>query len=180
MPEFKLNFQDDVNIYCQGINLSEFTYSNEENMSEAELVDSFIHSNSFTEDSRRECIKNYTGEGSFLRQLFEIDLVNLSDFKTLDKEGIIKFLNNFDGLDRPDDKNGVNFDKNIFFRLKDKFLELSKAARFDNFYLINKKWFDRNDKRVREVEYDNFIYYFLIIWTDEINETLTVSEWTFD
>ncbi len=180
MPEFKLNFQDDVNIHCQGINLSEFTYSNEENISETELVDSFIHSTSYTEDSRRECIKNYIGEGSYLRQLFEIDLVKLNDFKTLDKKGIIQYLDNFDEMDNLGEKQAVHFCKNIFFRLKDQFLELSKATQFDNFYLISKKWFDRNDKRVRQVEYDCFDYYFLIIWADETNETLTVSEWTFD
>ncbi len=180
MPEFKLISQEDVNNHSQGISLSEFRYSDEESISETELVDSFIHSKSFTEDSRRECIKNYTGDGSFLRQLFEIDLVELRDFKTLDKKGIIQFLNNFDELDDLGEKEAVDFDKNIFFGLKDKFLELSKAAQFNNFYLISKKWFDRNDVRIRQVEYDNFVYYFLIIWTDETNKTLSVCEWTFD
>lgn len=72
------------------------------------------------------------------------------------------------------------FDNAIFSGLKDRFLESMKDVESDSFYLISKKWFDRNDKRVRQVEYDNFVYYFLIIWTEEINETLTVSEWTFD
>lgn len=111
-------------------------------------------------------------------------MVKLIDFKKFDKKGVIQFLNDFDELNETRVKDatveGMIFDKAIFSGLKDRFLESLKDVESDSFYLISKKWFDRNDKRVRQVEYDNFVYYFLIIWTEEINETLTVSEWTFD
>ncbi len=81
MPVFKLNSQKEIDEDFQGINLSEFTYSNFENLSDENLLDSFIHLSSFTEESRRERIKNHTGDIPFLRQAFEIDFVEINDFK---------------------------------------------------------------------------------------------------
>ena len=66
MVSFKIISQQDVNEYCQGLSLSEFSYSNMENISETEIFDVFIHSKSFAEDSRREVIKNYVGDGNYL------------------------------------------------------------------------------------------------------------------
>ncbi len=173
MNEFTLLSQKDVNTHCQGVNVSEFSFSNKDNLSERKLINNFIHSKYFIEESRREVIKNFTGEGSFLRQLFEIDFVKLSDFKTINKKELIEFLDNFDELNHP-------FDKNIFNGLKTSFLESLKNTNSGKFYLISRKWFNRSDKRIRQIEYDCYDYYFLIIWTDETNKILTVSEWTFD
>lgn len=184
MLEFKLISQKEIEGHCQGINLSEFTYSNDGKISEAKLIDFFIHSSSFKEESRKERIKNHTGDCPYLRQAFEIDLVKLSDFKKFDKSGVIQFLNNFVELNESRAKDATvertNYDKAVFSSLKDTFLESLKDVESDSFYIISKKWFNRDDKRVRQVEHDNFVYYFLIIWTNVMNKTLTVSEWTFD
>ena len=57
MPTFKLNFQKEIDEDYQGINISEFKYSNPEYLSEESLIDLFVHSESFTKESRREIIK---------------------------------------------------------------------------------------------------------------------------
>lgn len=143
MPDFKLNSQKEIDNYLQGINQSEFIYPHNESILEEELIDFFIHSTSFTEESRRERIKNHTGDSLFLRQAFEIDLVKLIDFKKFDKKGVIQFLNDFDELNETRVKDatveGMIFDKAIFSGLKDRFLESLKDVESDSFYLISKK-----------------------------------------
>ncbi len=61
MPDFKLNSQKEIDNYLQGINQSEFIYPHNESILEEELIDFFIHSTSFTEESRRERIKKSYG-----------------------------------------------------------------------------------------------------------------------
>lgn len=81
MAVFELKSQEEIDEKYQGINLSKFKFSDNKNDSEEELIDDFIHSKSFTEESCREIIKNHTGEIPFLRQAFEIDLVKIKDLK---------------------------------------------------------------------------------------------------
>ncbi len=159
MPVFKLNSQKEIDEDFQGINLSEFTYSNFENLSDENLIDSFIHSSSFTEESRRERIKNHTGDIPFLRQAFEIDFVEINDFKLYSKNEFIQFLNDYAEQDDWGDTDG-----NDFVKLKDRFLEILKTVQPNNFYLISKEWFDQNDKRLQQEESWIYLYYFLIIW----------------
>ncbi len=128
MVSFKIISQQDVNEYCQGLSLSEFSYSNMENISETEIFDVFIHSKSFAEDSRREVIKNYVGDGNYLQQAFEIDLVKPSDFKIFDKYGVRRFLNGFADSDDLAHK----FDKAIFEKHKDDFLKLLESVQINN------------------------------------------------
>ncbi|HXH69201.1 MAG TPA: hypothetical protein VNI60_02520 [Pyrinomonadaceae bacterium] len=172
---FKLNSQKEIDENYQGINISEFTYSNDENLSKDDLIDYFIHSNSFAEESRREIIKNHTGDIPFLRQAFEIDFVKISDFKIVNKNGVVQFLNVYSEEVDWGDTDGIDF-----IKLKDRFIEFLKIIQSDKFYLISKEWFDENDKRLRHEENWIYSYYFLIIWTDEISKTLTISEWTYD
>lgn len=174
MPDFKLNSQKAIDEDYQGVNISEFTFSNFENLSEAELVDAFIRSKSFTEESQREQIKNHTGDIPFLRQAFEIDFVKLRDFKTVDKNGVLQFLNDFAQEDNWGDTDGGDF-----IKLKNRFLNFLKIVQSNKFYIISKEWFDQNDERLRQEESWVYTYYFLIIWI-EGNKTLTVSEWTYD
>lgn len=175
MPIFKLNSQKEIDKDYQGINISEFTYINSENSSEQELIDSFIHSSSFTEESRREQIKNHIGDIPFLRQAFEIDLVKKDDFKQTDKNGLIKFLNDY-----ADEVDWGETDGDDFVKLKDKFVEFVNTLKSNNFHIISKDWFDEKDIRLRQEESWIYIYYFLIIWIDEANKILTASEWTYD
>lgn len=174
MPTFKLNFQNEIDKDFQGINISEFKYSNAEYHSEENLIDSFVHSESFTEESRREIIKNHKGAIPFLRQSFEIDLVKMDDFKQVDKNGLIKFLNDYSEVD------DWETDRDNFIDIKDRFFEILENVQSKNFYKISKEWFDQNDKRLRQEESWIYTYYFLIIWIDEFKKTLTVSEWTYD
>ncbi len=175
MPIFKLNLQKEIDVDYQGVTLSEFTFSNDEQLSENELFDFFIHSSSFTEESRSEQIKNHKGDIPFLRQAFEIANISIGDFRELDKNNIIKFLNDYSEQDGWGDTDGDDF-----IILKNKFIDLVKSVHSDKFYLISKDWFDEKDKRLREPESWIYSYYFLILWLDNLNKTLTVSEWTYD
>lgn len=175
MPVFKLNSQKEIDEECQGINLSEFAFSNDQKLEEVELIDFFIHSKSFTDESRREIVKNDTENRPFLSQAFEIDLIKIKDFRKYSKNELIKFLNDYAEADDWGDTDGDDFVK-----LKDRFLEFLKAVKSDNFYIISKEWFDEKDKKLREPENWIYLYYFLIIWIDEANKTLTISEWTYD
>lgn len=174
MPVFKLNSQKEIDEDYQGVNISEFIFSNAENLSEVNLIDSFIHSKSFTEESRREIIKIDTENRPFLRQAFEIELVKVDDFKQTDEKGLLKFVNDYA------DKEDWKTDKNDFIKIKDRFLGFLENVSSKNFYIISKEWYDQNDKRLRQEESWIYIYYFLIIWIDKSNKTLTVSEWTYD
>jgi hypothetical protein len=174
MPAFNLNSQKEIDEGYQGINISEFTYSNDENLSEENLVDLFVHSVSFTEESRRESIKNHSGGIAFLRRAFEIDLVKMDDFKQTDKNGLVKFLNDYA------EEDNWEKDKDDFKKIKDRFFGFLENGLSKNFYIISKEWFDQNDKRLREPESWIYTYYFLIVWIDELRKTVTVSEWTYD
>ncbi|HEY8562883.1 MAG TPA: hypothetical protein VIL74_21070 [Pyrinomonadaceae bacterium] len=174
MPVFELKSQKEIDENYQGINISEFTYVNSDNISEENLIVSFIHSKSFAEDSRREIIKNDTANRPFLRQAFEINLVSISDFKQLDKNGIKKFLDDYAEAD------DWGEDGNDFIKIKDGFIELLKGVESNYFYLLSKEWFEETDEKLREPENWIYTYYFLIIWIDKANKILTVSEWTYD
>ena len=174
MPTFKLNFQKEIEEDYQGINISEFRYSNPEYLSEESLIDLFVHSESFTKKSRREIIKNHKGDIPFLRQAFEIDLVKMDDFKQVDKNGLIKFLDDYT------EEDDWETDRDDFIKIKDRYFEFLENVQSKNFYIISKEWFDQNDKRLRQEESWIYTYYFLIIWIDEIKKILTVSELTYD
>ncbi len=174
MSVFKLNYQKEIDEDYQGVNISEFTYTNAENFSEENLIDLFVHSKSITEESRREIIKKDTENRPFLRQAFEIDLVKMVDFKQVDKNGLIKFLNDYS------EEDDWETDKDDFIKIIDKFVEFINTVQSNNFYIISKDWFDEKDIRLRQEESWIYIYYFLIIWIDEATQILTVSEWTYD
>ncbi len=174
MPVFELKSQREINEDYQGVTISEFAFLKSEDFIERELIDYFIHSTSFTEESRSERIKNYTGDIGFLRQAFEIELLKINDFKQTDKDGVSKFLNDYAEEDWGDT------DGNDFVNIKNKFIEFLSDVDSNSFYIISKEWFDENDKLLREPENWCYMYYFLIIWLDEKNKTLTVSEWKYD
>lgn len=172
---FKLNSQKEIDEDYQGINISEFTFSNDEKLKEIELIDFFIHSKSFSDESRREIVKNDTENRPFLRQAFESNLIEINDFRKYRKNELIKFLNDYAEADDWGDRDGYDF-----IKLKDRFLEFLKSVKSDNFYVISKEWFGEKDKRLRQEESWIYIYYFLIIWLDKSNKILTLSEWTYD
>lgn len=109
-----------------------------------------------------------------MRQVFELDLIKLGDFKQTDKNGLVKFLNDYAKQD------DWETDREDFIKIKDRFFEYLENYQPENFYIINKEWFDQNDKRLRQEESWIYTYYFLIIWLDKSSKLLTVSDWTYD
>jgi len=175
MTTFELIRHLEIDEAFQGINLTEFHYSNENPLPNYQLLDSFIHSKHFTSDSLRDVVTNDTGNRSFLRQAFENLAINFNDFKELTKEEVIKLLTDFSL-----ENDWGDTDLGDFMILKDNFIDLTKDVEAETFYLINKDWFDKTDNRVRQPEGEIFIYYFLILWIDKQKKTLTITEWTYN
>ena len=98
----------------------------------------------------------------------------MDDFKQVDKNGLIKFLDDYA------EEDDWETDRDDFIKIKDRYFEFLENVQSKNFYIISKEWFDQNDKRLRQEESWIYTYYFLIIWIDEIKKILTVSEWTYD
>ncbi len=105
---------------------------------------------------------------------FNIDRIKISDFKKLNKEETTKFL--FDFLNEKD----WGDDKNEFATLLNKYFEIHEQFDNNDFYVISKDWFDRDDEKVIEPESWCYIYYFLIISVDRNSNLLTSTEWQYD
>jgi len=157
----------------QEINLTEFAFVTDEQTENEQIVDTFIRTKKFFYDSLRDCIKNEPDKG-FLRRAFDIDKIKISDFKKTDKEGISKFLTDF--LNEPD----WGDDRDDFAKLLDRYFEIYKEFANNEFYILSKDWFDKDDERLIEPESWCYTYYFLIISVDRNSKTLTLTEWTYD
>lgn len=175
MPKFELKSQREINEVYQGVTISEFALTVSKGLIERKLIDYFIHSFSFTEESPSERIKNYTGDIGFLGPAFEIDLLEISDFKQAGKIGVSKFLNDY-----VEENNWGDTDGDDFVNIKTKYIDFLSNVDASSFYIISKEWFEENHKLLREPENWCYMYYFLIIWVDENNMSLTVSEWKYD
>jgi hypothetical protein len=157
----------------QGINLTEFAIKVDEQMDNDHIVDTFIRSKQFSFDSLRDCVKAEPDKG-YLRQAFNIDKIEISDFKKTDKQGVSKFL--FDFLNEPD----WGEDRSEFAKLLDRYFEIHNEFGNNEFYILSKDWFDKEDERVMEPESWVYTYYFLIISIDRKSNLLTLTEWTYD
>ena len=163
----------EINEGYQGINLTEFAIVVEEVISNDQIVDTFIHSIQFSLDSLRDCVKTEPDKG-YLRQAFDVDKIKIADFKKTDKQGVSKFLINF--LNEPD----WGDDRNEFAKLLDRYFEIHNVFGNNEFYILSKDWFDKEDERVIEPESWVYTYYFLIISVDRKSNLLTLTEWTYD
>ena len=119
-------------------------------------------------------IKNNTENKPYLRQAFDTDRINISDFKKKSKKETAEFL--YDFINQPD----WGDDRNEFAKLLDKYFEIHNQFRDNDFYIISKDWFDKGDDRVIEPESWVYSYYFLIISVDRNLNLLTLTEWTYD
>src|SRR5687768_1612046 len=118
----------------QGINLNEFQFENDENLLDEKIIEKFIHSHSFKEDCLTDRVRNDPEPNDkYLRQAFEIDNVSFRDFKTLTKEKLINYLNEYFNLDDWGD-----LDRNDFEIIKNQFFEFIKDENINSFYLIDK------------------------------------------
>lgn len=157
----------------QGVNLTEFTIGLDELISNDEIVDTFIRSKQFSFDSLRDCVKAEPDKG-YLRRAFDIDKIKITDFKKVDKQGVSKFL--FDFINQPDWGN----DRNEFAKLLDRYFKFTMSLEDNDFYILSKDWFDKEDERLIEPESWAYTYYFLIISVNRLSNLLTLTEWTYD
>lgn len=163
----------EINEGYQGINLTEFAIGVDELISNDQIVDIFIRSKQFSFDSLRDCVKAEPDKG-YLRQAFDVDKIKITDFRKTDKQGVSKFL--FDFINEPD----WGDDRNEFAKLLDRYFEIHNEFGDNEFYILSKDWFDKEDERVIEPESWVYTYYFLIISVDRKSNLLTLTEWTYD
>ncbi len=173
MTTFETKRHIEIDESYQGINLTEFVIQVDEQMDNDQIVDTFVRSKQFSFDSLRDCVKAEPDKG-YLRQAFNVERVKITDFKKTDKQGVSKFLNDF--LNEPD----WGDDKNDFEKLLDRYFEIHNGFIENDFYIISKDWFDKDDEKVIEPESWVYTYYFLIISVDRNSNVLTLSEWTYD
>jgi len=146
----------EINEGYQGINMTEFAIGVDDQISNDQIVDTFIRSKQFSFDSLRDCVKAEPDKG-YLRQAFNIDKIKITDFKKTDKQGVSKFLFDFiNESDWGDDRNG-------FAKLLYRYLEIHNDFGDNDFYILSKDWFDKEDERVIEPESWVYTYYFFII-----------------
>lgn len=157
----------------QCINLTEFDIRVEEEIDNDKIVDTFIHLRQLSFDSLQHFVKTESKKGQ-LRTVFNFDEVKISDFKKTDKQGISKFLFTF--INEPD----WGDDRDAFAKLLDRYFEIYKEFSTDDFYILSKDWFVKNDERIIEVESWVYIYYFLIISIDRNAKLLILTEWIYD
>lgn len=169
--ETKQHIEIDENY--QGINLTEFTFVVDEKMDNGQIVDAFIRTKYFSIDSLRDCIKEEPKKG-YLRRVFNIERVRITDFRKTDKEGISKFLLDF--LNEPD----WGEDRNEFAKLLDRYFKVHNELGNSEFYLLSKDWFNKDDEKLIKPESWIYSYYFLIISIERNLSLLTLTEWTYD
>jgi hypothetical protein len=157
----------------QVINLTEFAIGVDEQISNDQIINTFICSKNYSFDSLRDCVKAEPDKG-YLRQAFDIDKIKITDFKKTDKQGVSKFLIDF--LNEPD----WGDDRNQFAKLLDRYFEIHNEFGDNEFYILSKDWFGKEDERVVEPESWIYNYYFLIISIDRKSNLLTLTEWTYD
>jgi hypothetical protein len=174
MTTFETKRHIEIDENYQGINLTEFSIIADNDTVNEQILESFIRSTSFTVDSLREVIKNNTENKPYLKRAFDIDRINVTDFKKKSKDETVSFL--YDFINQPD----WGDDRNEFAKLLDRYFEIHKQFGDNDFYIISKDWFDKGDERVIEQESWAYSFYFLIISVDRSLNLLTLTEWTYD
>ena len=173
MTSFKTKNHIEINHNYQGINLTEFAFVFDNRTVDDQIVETFIRTKSFSNDSLRDCIKKEPNKG-YLRRAFDIDKIKISHFKKTDKEGTLKFLTDF--LSETD----WGEDRQDFAKLLERYFEYYDEFNDNRFYILSKDWFDKDDERLIEPESWCYTYYFLIISIDRNSTILNLSEWTYD
>ena len=124
---------------------------------EAFDLKNFIKSKSFIHDMKIEKIKEGKDK-NHLQPLFIPNELLENDFKFYDKESISQYLDEFSNTEDWFD------DEKPFKELLSVF-KLKILPTIENgCYLIDKDWFKRDSLKVRDLEYDIYSYYLLVIW----------------
>lgn len=163
--EFKVN--DQVTL------LAEFTCAADKEISNDQILETFIRSNSFVIDRLPEGVKNEP-DRFYLKRAFDFEKIKISDFRKYSKEGTAKFLVDF--INDPD----WGDDRNDFAKLLDNYFEIHAQIETNNFYIISKDWFNIVAEKSNEPESWAFMYYFLIISIDRNSNELILTEWNYD
>jgi len=119
-----------------------------------------------------QCYKKY--DKGYLRQAFDINSIKISDFIKTGKEETAEFL--FDFLIESD----RDYGRNEYSRLLDRYFGIHNEYRNNDFYILTKDWFDKDEERLIKTESYCYAYYFLIISADRISITLFAKEWIYD
>ena len=173
MTGFKIIRHSETFEGYQGCILTEFKFQPDKVLTENQVVEKFLHSDSFKYDSLLDAIKREPNKG-YLGRAFDINKITIADFKRIDKKGVHNFLVDF--LNDPD----WGDDRTDFSNLVDKYSEIHSTLREDTFFIISKNWFDQKDERLLEPQSWCYTYYFLIIYFDKIDNILLLTEWTYD
>ncbi|PZX53114.1 hypothetical protein LV84_03321 [Algoriphagus ratkowskyi] len=173
MTTFETKRYIEIEENYQGINLTEFEFKVDEHIDNDKIVDTFIRSKQFSFNSLRDCMKAEPDKG-YLGQAFNIKKIKISDFKKTDKKGTVKFLVDF--LHEPD----WGDDRNDFAKILGRYFIIHNGFVENDFYIISKDWFDKDDEKIIEPQSWVYTYYFLIILVDRHSNLLTLSEWTYD
>ncbi|MBP9083048.1 MAG: hypothetical protein KBH11_08225 [Bacteroidia bacterium] len=163
----------EINEGYQGINLTVFAFGVDEQISNDQIINTCICSKNYSFDSLHESVKTEPDK-VYLRQVFDIDKIKITDFKKTDKQGVLKFLIDF--LYEPN----WGDDRNDFEKLLDRYYEIHNEFGDNEFYILSKDWFDKEDLRLIEPESWIYTYYFLIISIDRKSNLVTLTEWTYD
>ena len=168
----QIDFTEDF----QGFTLTELSNDKEFIGNEDYIIEKFIKSEYFTIDCLPEIVKTDKSNSDFyLRQLFDNDKLTIKDFKEFSIENLFDFLDDFSKHDDWGD------DRVHFIKLLESFKSLFKSkSAYNKFYLISKDWFDKENDKLRNPESWIYIYYFLIVWIDKIEQKLYVCEWTYN
>jgi hypothetical protein len=171
MKIFDIKNHIEIGENYQGMNFTEFSFS-KANFSNESLLLEFIKSRSFTHESLQNVVKEDL-DSKYLRQAFDSDLLEIKDFKILDKKSLEKYLIDYSKSEDWSD------DKKDFEILLMKFFKILQDVKADSFYMIDKDWFKESEK-LRDPENWIYTYYFLIFWIDNNLKTISVAEWSYD
>ena len=138
------------------------------------LFNEFIRSDNFSVDCRPLIVKNDSRINTrYLDSAFNYDRLSMSDFKFLSKYELLNFFDDYGnddnwGDDRPDFKVILN-----------KFETLLIEEISEEYLLISKEWFDKDDVLL-SVDSNVYLYYFLIIWIDQNKKMIKIIQWKYD
>ena len=164
--------QESVERRGHGINWNVFSLANSCQLGE-NLIEEFIHSETFKEDTLPNVAKRSANRDRFLKKAFKEEELHIRMFKKMSKVELKDFLIEYSKDDSWRD------DRNDFIIIMNRFIELLQIETTNRFYLLNKDWF-RADDPILSLDSPFYTYYLLIVWVDEHRRILNVCEWRFD
>ncbi len=174
MATFELLEQKEIVENYQGLVLTNFSFRENAEIENGQLLEEFIRSKHFRFESLREPIRTNSKGDLNLRGTFNFDNIKTEDFKNFSKKEITSYLINF--INTPDWYD----DRNDFAKLLDFYFKVQVSFEEKDFFLITKDWFAIDDIRVIDPNHWIFTYHFIIIYIDRQSSKLSMSEWMYD